>query len=182
MKKLLLLSVLLLLVTFSFAQTPNIPAAKVASAAKPFIGTFNGLDCAKDSIVGLRIAITQTGTDLPVVTLVQYIGTDGVSQDPKEVFRTKAFLVDQDDTGESHVFLYFANDKVLATLTPLKDKLIGLAASASFPDGAPIVFAPAGTTALADFLKETSNVCTDDGARRKFFGLPEKPTPGVVRN
>lgn len=198
MRKLFLLPILLFLATFTFAQTtdgtpsqepakqaaPSIPADKVAALAKPFVGTFNGLNCYTDAVYGLRFTITQTGTDAPVATLVQEVEPDGKLLDNlKNVFKTADFLVRQDREGKDHTFLYVTNGTVMAAVTPLGDgKLIGLAATEESPDGTPLALAPAGTTTLVDFVKTNSIICTDEAARRKFFGLPAADAPQIQNN
>ena len=177
MRTLLLLPVLLLSL-FAAAQDPNpnlppnIPADKVAAAAKPFLGVFDGISC-EDPLVGVRFRVEQTGTDFPSFVLLAV--SDGTKIDAVgEQWYTLIFTTKIDATAGTHDFVYVSNDKMLLTLTAVNKRLIGMAVK---DEGKSLVMLKQMDPAqdLSTAVREMRHLCTDIPARRKFAGLPDPP-------
>ena len=152
-------------------STP-VPADKIEAAAKPFIGTWNGISCQQPIVYGIKFKVEQTKpTEAPTATLLQTV-FDGHTDLVGETWGTLAF----NNRGQ-YTFLYVTNNTLLVTVTVVNGKLLGLVSQPPAEDATPLLFAPAGDVSLEDFVKTNANICTDVAARRKFLGIPEPPAP-----
>lgn len=175
--RLFLLPVLLLSL-FAAAQDiglpPNIPADKVAAAAKPFLGYWDGISC-EDPFVGVRFLAEQTKpTDFPQFTLLAV--TDGDKIDAVgEKWYSLVFTTKIDDKAGTHDFLYFSNEKTLLMLAAVNSNLVGMAVT---DDRKMLVLLrpmnPAEDVSTA--MREMKVLCKDVAARRKFAGIKDAPT------
>jgi len=170
MRKLLLIPVLFLLSLVAVAQTGDsqdltpIPAEKIAAAAKPFLGTFDGINCVPDGVIGVRLQFQQSASDAPYATLIQITG-DGKTEDVNNPFKTVEFATDDKDTP----YLLFTNGAGAIMLMPYKDALIGVVVIEGAESPAPLLMTKT-TGDLTAFVTAHSDVCTSREARRKFLG------------
>jgi len=174
MRNLLLVCTLFLLSVAAVAQVDTdtlkdltpIPAEKIAAAAKPFLGTFDGINCVPDGVIAVRLQIQQSDSNTaPFVTLLQ-IASEGKIENVTNPFETIEFSANEQDTP----YLFFSNGAGAVMLMPYKDTLIGIVVIKGEEQPAPLMLAKT-TGELLTFMTAHSDVCTSRAARSKFIGV-----------
>lgn len=198
MRRSLLLLPILLLSVFAFADTPtkatpkvptvqdnpteqnddqaipDLPPAQRQEAAKPFLGTFDGISC-EETMIGLRFRISQaTATDMPTARLLASSDGETIDLAPKnDDWKTVGFFSQTDKDGNDRVYLIFTNYHVFVAVTAYNGRLAGVSVTPPEQTKYSIDFAPASLD-LDEFVRANRNICTSTAAQKKFLEKPAK--------